>query len=75
MLTLVGWGLRKRLRSHAPDRAYIAKLPALILHLAAIKAHVRIVSEAGRESIGEERRIAPKCGEAGSTRSRLVVRN
>ena len=39
---------------------------ALILHFAAVEAHVRIVSEAGRESIGEERRIPVKCGEAGS---------
>jgi hypothetical protein len=53
----------------------LGRLPMLILHFAAVEAHFRIVSEAGRESIGEERRIAAKCGEAGSTRSRLFVRN
>jgi hypothetical protein len=51
----------------APGSLFLCGLPALIFHLAAIKAHVRIVSEAGRESIGEQRRIAVKCGEAGST--------
>jgi hypothetical protein len=43
----------------------LGSLPALILHLAAIEAHVRIVSEAGRESIGEETRIAVNVAKPG----------
>jgi hypothetical protein len=65
---------RKGLRCVPGGRFLLGDLPALILHLAAGEAHVRIVSEAGRESIGEETRIAINVANR-ATRSRLVVRN
>jgi hypothetical protein len=43
----------------------LGRLPTLILHFAAVEAHVRIVSEAGHESIGEETWIAVNVAKPG----------